>query len=85
MTCGRRCEIINISTLKNVFSSRRGGGILIECGSPVNIDKNLIESVGDLFYCRIHGMFTQVQRFSVLRASSKIDRCIRLRGLDYIL
>jgi hypothetical protein len=58
----------------------------LRCESPVNIDENLVEAVGDLrFTAAFKGCSRKSNVFLLFEHQSKIDRRIRLRGLDYIV
>ncbi|MDR3233689.1 MAG: Rpn family recombination-promoting nuclease/putative transposase, partial [Planctomycetaceae bacterium] len=58
----------------------------LRCESPVNVDENLAEAVGDLrFTAGFRGCSRRSNVFLLFEHQSKIDRRIRLRGLDYIV
>jgi hypothetical protein len=57
----------------------------LECKSPVTIDEQLVESIGDLrFSTSFKGSKRQSDVYLLFEHQSKIDRRIRLRGLNYI-
>ena len=58
----------------------------LECKSPVAIDKNLVEGIGDLrFITTFNGSNRQSNVYLLFEHQSKIDHRIRLRGLNYIM
>jgi hypothetical protein len=58
----------------------------LECKSPVSIDKNLVQGIGDLrFSTWFKGSNRQSNVFLLFEHQSVIDQRIRLRGLDYII
>jgi hypothetical protein len=58
----------------------------LRCESPVNIDKNLIEAIGDLrFSTNFKASQQQSNVFLLFEHQSKIDKHIRMRGLQYIV
>jgi len=58
----------------------------LECKSPVSIDKNLVQGIGDLrFATSFKGSNRQSNVFLLFEHQSEIDQRIRLRGLDYIV
>jgi hypothetical protein len=68
-------QTINLLDLRN-----------LRCESPVQVDKNLIEAVGDLrFSTNFKKSKRQSNVFLLFEHQSKIDRRFRVRGLDYII
>jgi hypothetical protein len=58
----------------------------LECKSPISIDENLVQGIGDLrFLASFKGSNRQSNVFLLFEHQSEIDRRIRLRGLDYII
>jgi len=58
----------------------------LECKSPVTIDEQLIEGIGDLrFSTSFKGSKRQSDVYLLFEHQSKIDRRIRVRGLKYIV
>jgi predicted transposase/invertase (TIGR01784 family) len=58
----------------------------LECKSPVAIDQNLIEGIGDLrFATTFRGSNRQSNVYLIFEHQSKIDQRIRIRGLNYII
>jgi len=58
----------------------------LECKSPVAIDKNLVEGIGDLrFATTFKGNNRQSNVYLIFEHQSKIDQRIRVRGLNYII
>ena len=58
----------------------------LECKSPVSIDQNLVEGIGDLrFATTFIGSKRQSNVFLIFEHQSKIDRRMRVRGLKYIV
>ena len=58
----------------------------LECKSPVAIDEQLVEGIGDLrFSASFKGSKRQSNVFLLFEHQSTIDRRMRLRGLNYIV
>jgi predicted transposase/invertase (TIGR01784 family) len=58
----------------------------LECKSPVTIDQNLIEGIGDLrFSTSFKGGKRQSNVFLLFEHQSSIDQRMRIRGLKYIV
>ena len=58
----------------------------LECQSPVSIDQNLVEGIGDLrFATTFRGSNRQSNVFLLFEHQSVIDQRMRLRGLEYIV
>jgi len=58
----------------------------LECKSPVTIDEQLVEGIGDLrFSTSFKGSKRQSDVYLLFEHQSKIDRRIRVRGLNYIV
>jgi len=58
----------------------------LECKSPVTIDEQLVEGIGDLrFSTSFKGSKRQSDVYLLFEHQSKIDRRIRVRGLKYIV
>jgi hypothetical protein len=58
----------------------------LECKSPVAVDEQLVEGIGDLRYSTsFKGSNRQSNVFLLLEHQSTIDLDFRLRGLDYII
>jgi len=58
----------------------------LECKSPVTIDEQLVEGIGDLrFSTSFKGSKRQSDVYLLVEHQSKIDRRIRVRGLKYIV
>ena len=58
----------------------------LECKSPVVVDEQLMEGIGDLrFSTSFKGSSRQSNVYLLFEHQSKIDPDFRLRGLDYIV
>ena len=68
-------QVVNLLDLKR-----------LECKSPVTIDEQLVEGIGDLrFSTSFKGSKRKSDVFLLFEHQSSIDRRIRLRGLNYII